>query len=188
MNLIVAPGADLFATAAAPGGLVPRPPGEGWSLAGLEVSHDFVRGGEGQLRVVYFWTRSKMLAEFEAGGSVKPAPSAKSAPKVKSDDSMPPYPEGMYPICKCDCTDWTMVGEPRAAYWSECNGECGIDTGTPHLHGHHPACPKYTPPPKSAANMTEGGGLIAAAEVLAKGGSLSKAAKAAAGDAQKGKS
>lgn len=66
MNLIVAPGTDLYATEAAPGGLAPRPPGEGWSLAGLEVSHKFVRGGEGQLCTVYFWTRSKMLAEFEA--------------------------------------------------------------------------------------------------------------------------
>jgi len=114
MNLIVAPGTDLFATAAAPGGLVPRPPGEGWSLAGLEVSHDFVRGGEGQLRVVYFWTRSKVYGEAE------------------------------------------RLLEATA--------------------------------PKVGAGLTEGGGLIAAAEVLAKGGSLSKAAKAAAGDAQKGKS
>jgi len=57
MNLIVAPSTDLYATAAVPGGLVPRPPGEGWSLAVLETL--------GELRIVYFWTRSKVYGEAE---------------------------------------------------------------------------------------------------------------------------
>lgn len=60
MNLIIAPSTDLFTTAAPPGALVARPPGDGWSLAGLEVSRGSV------VVVVYFWTRSKVYAESEA--------------------------------------------------------------------------------------------------------------------------
>lgn len=66
MNLIIAPGTDLYVTASPPNGLAPRPPGEGWSLAGLEVSHRSTEVEDGELLVVYFWTRSKVIAEFEA--------------------------------------------------------------------------------------------------------------------------
>jgi len=65
VNLIVATSTDLFATVAPPGSLAPRPPGEGWSLAGLEVSHQNSKRELGALCVVYFWTRSKVYAEEE---------------------------------------------------------------------------------------------------------------------------
>jgi NTP pyrophosphatase (non-canonical NTP hydrolase) len=71
MNLIVHPTTDLYTTSAPPDGMAPRPPGEGWSLAGLEVSHRNTSAEIDALCVVYFWTRSHVYAEAETGAPVE---------------------------------------------------------------------------------------------------------------------
>jgi hypothetical protein len=72
MNLIVHPTTDLHVTCGPVDGLAPRPAGDGWSLAALEVSHRSTSAEIDALCVVYFWTRSHVYAEAEVPGEKKP--------------------------------------------------------------------------------------------------------------------
>jgi hypothetical protein len=72
INLIVSPGSDLYVTEVVGSGSVPRPPGEGWTLASVATkvrSVRFLAGNTYELREescsTFYWTRSRVTADAE---------------------------------------------------------------------------------------------------------------------------
>jgi hypothetical protein len=55
-------------------------------------------------------------------------------------------PHGPPPV-RCHCVHWKMVGFPASAYWPECTDE-QCEEKEYHVHGHHPKCDEYVPPPQ----------------------------------------